>query len=301
MSNKKGFTLIELAIVLAIIGILVLLATTKYKNHIQKANDIHAILDTRTLEGELKSQLSYEDKEYTQKEIVDKDSLKGKTIYSSRGKQEEEIPDKVYKIEQPKEYTNTVLTGTFFADKTGTVYYTPEEVKTKPDTPEKPDKTEVGTEELPEEPKIPNGLYRMYRFDGETELRPQTIYGGKASELSSDSVYGGKYDGTFDFDYLDVILVTEGGKKQTLLIDHSNIDDYPIVTIVGKEKGNEFILEDSKGHRKTYLYNNPMGHIPGGYINFDGEIIQFKLNDKGDEIEYISRLDKSTPLAGELK
>lgn len=281
MNNKKGFTLLELVIVIAIIGILVLLAAPRYLNHVEEAKDVHIVSDTRTLENELKSQLAYKNTEYKQKEVVDKDSLEDKKIYSSRGKQTEEIPDKVYKIEQPKEYTNTVLTGTFFANREGTVYYTPEKVETKPeDTPN------TGKPEQPEEPKIPNGLYRMYRFDGETELSLQTVYGRKA-------------EGKLNFDYLDMVLVTDDGKNQTLLIDHSNTVDYPIVKIVDIEHGKDFILEDSKGHRKTYSYNNPMGHIPGGFINFKNQIIQFRAN--GSEIEYISILDKNTPLEGELK
>lgn len=294
MNNKKGFTLLELVIVIAIIGVLVLLAAPKYLNHVEEAKDVHIVADTRTLENELKSQLAYNNTEYKQKEVVDKDSLEDKKIYSSRGKQVEEIPETVYKIEKPKDYTNTVLTGTFFANKEGTVYYTPGEVDTKPEAT-----TQTGKQEQPEEPKIPNGLYRMYRFDGETELSLQTVYGRKASELSPDSAYGGKFEGTLNFDYLDVVLVTDNGKTQTLLIDHSNTVDYPIVRIVDIERGKAFILEDSKGHRKTYSYNNPMGHIPGGFIDFTNKVIQFRAN--GDEIEYISILDKNTPLEGELK
>lgn len=293
MNNKKGFTLLELVIVIAIIGVLVLLAAPKYLNHVEEAKDVHIVSDTRTLENELKSQLAYKNTEYKQKEVVDKDSLEDKKIYSSRGKQVEEITEPVYKIEKPKDYTNTVLTGTFFANKEGTVYYTPEEVDTKPE-----DTTQTGKPEQPEEPKIPNGLYRMYRFDGETELSLQTIYGRKASELSPDSAYGGKFEGTLNFDYLDVVLVTEDGKTQTLLIDHSDIIDYPIVKIV-EAKGYDFTLEDSKGNKKTYSYHSPTGHIPGGFIDFTNKVIQFRAN--GDEIEYISILDNNTALEGELK
>jgi hypothetical protein len=280
MNNKKGFTLLELVIVIAIIGVLVLLAAPKYLNHVEEAKDVHIVSDTRTLENELKSQLAYKNTEYKQKEVVDKDSLEDKKIYSSRGKQVEEITEPVYKIEKPKDYTNTVLTGTFFANKEGTVYYTPEEVDTKPeDTPN------TGKPEQPEEPKIPNGLYRMNRFNGE-------------SELSLENVYGRKAEGKLNFDYLDLVMVLNDGKTQTLLIDHSDIIDYPIVKIV-EAKGYDFTLEDSQGNQKTYSYHSPTGHIPGGFINFKNQIIQFRAN--GDEIEYISILDNNTALEGELK
>lgn len=284
MNNKKGFTFLELVIVIAIIGVLVLLAAPKYLNHVEEAKDVHIVSDTRTLENELKSQLAYKNTEYRQKEVVDKDSLEDKKIYSSRGKQVEEITETVYKIEKPKEYTNTVLTGTFFASKDGTVYYTPEEVDTKPE-----DTSKTGKPEQPKKPTIPTGLYRMNRFNGESELSLETIYGRKA-------------EGKLNYDYLDVILVRNNGDTQTetLLIDHSNTVDYPIVKIVNVE-GMKFTLEDSKGNRKTYTDTNPGGHIPGGFVDFMGMVIQFKTNDKGDEIEWISRLDKSTPLAGELK
>lgn len=280
MNNKKGFTLLELVIVIAIIGVLVLLAAPKYLNHVEEAKDVHIVADTRTLENELKSHLAYKNTEYKQKEVVDKDSLEDKKIYSSRGKQVEEITEPVYKIEKPKDYTNTVLTGTFFANKEGTVYYTPEEVDTKPeDTPN------TGKPEQPEEPKIPNGLYRMNRFDGD-------------SELSLQNIYGRKTEGKANFDYLDMVMITDDGKNQTLIIDHSNTTDYPVVKIT-KVNGYDFILEDSKGNQKTYSYHSKMGHIPGGFVDFNNQTIQFKAN--GNEIEFISILDKNTSLEGELK
>lgn len=280
MNNKKGFTLLELVIVIAIIGILVLLAAPKYLNHVEEAKDVHIVADTRTLENELKSHLAYKNTEYKQKEVVDKDSLEDKKIYSSRGKQVEEITEPVYKIEKPKEYTNTVLTGTFFASKDGTTYYTPEKVETKPE-----DTTQTGKPEQPEEPKIPNGLYRMNRFDGD-------------SELSLQNIYGRKTEGKANFDYLDMVMITDDGKNQTLIIDHSNTTDYPVVKIT-KVNGYDFTLEDSQGNQKTYSYHSPTGHIPGGFVDFNNQTIQFKAN--GNEIEFISILDKNTSLEGELK
>lgn len=51
--NKKGFTLIELLTVIAILGILVLLAAPKFLGYTEKANIAHIKSDVKTYETQL--------------------------------------------------------------------------------------------------------------------------------------------------------------------------------------------------------------------------------------------------------
>ena len=52
-NKNKGFTLIELIVVMAIIAILVLLATPKLMGHTQKARKTHIIHDIKVAEDKI--------------------------------------------------------------------------------------------------------------------------------------------------------------------------------------------------------------------------------------------------------
>lgn len=120
--SKKGFTLIELVISMAIIAVLLLLATGRYRHHVERAKDIHIIADTSSLQQELKTELLHDNKEF-KGNPVDKNTLVGKKIYSAR-KLEDEIPaEQLYEVQNPKEYLNTVLTGKFIASANADTYY----------------------------------------------------------------------------------------------------------------------------------------------------------------------------------
>lgn len=53
LKNRKGFTLIELIIVIAIIAVLVLLAAPKFMNYVQEARAVAVKQDCKTLENAL--------------------------------------------------------------------------------------------------------------------------------------------------------------------------------------------------------------------------------------------------------
>lgn len=132
--SKKGFTLIELVIAMAIIAVLLLLATGRYRHHVERANDIHIIADTNSLQKELKTELLHENKEF-KGNPVDKNNLVGKKIYSAR-KIEEEIPEEeLYEVNNPKEYLNTVLTGKFIASANADTYYVDNSTKSNKPNP----------------------------------------------------------------------------------------------------------------------------------------------------------------------
>lgn len=132
--SKKGFTLIELVISMAIIAVLLLLATGRYRHHVEKANDIHIIADTNSLQKELKTELLHENTEF-KGDPVDKNTLVGKKIYSAR-KIEEELPqEELYEVKNPEEHINTVLTGKFIASANADTYYVDNSTKSNKPNP----------------------------------------------------------------------------------------------------------------------------------------------------------------------
>ena len=58
LKNKKGFTLIELLTVIAILGILVLLAAPKFLGYTAQASEARAKADIKTFETAIASKLA---------------------------------------------------------------------------------------------------------------------------------------------------------------------------------------------------------------------------------------------------
>lgn len=131
--STSGFTLIELIITLAIIAVLLLIATSNYRKHISDANEALIISDTNKMSTVIKSEIAH-DKNPLSKDPIIKRKLMGATVYSGRQKELGLPAEKLYNIENPKKHLNTTLKGQFVATADGDAYYIQRNTSTKPNT-----------------------------------------------------------------------------------------------------------------------------------------------------------------------
>ena len=127
--DKKAFTLIEVIVVVAVIGILVLLAVPRFIGHSQRAELARIQHDVKMMEREMGAELINKDDDFNDwgnniknlNQLVQDDEL-----FEKEGVAEAVDPiDETYKV-IPKEYKdkiNTKLKGTFYANSAGKVYY----------------------------------------------------------------------------------------------------------------------------------------------------------------------------------
>ena len=127
--DKKAFTLIEVLVVVAIIGILALLALPRFIGQTQKAELVRIQHDVKAMEKEIGAKLINGDNEFNKWENNSKDLnqlVQDKELFERGGVAKEIEPTGgTYKI-VPKEYKdkiNTKLKGTFYANSGGKVYY----------------------------------------------------------------------------------------------------------------------------------------------------------------------------------
>ena len=127
--DKKAFTLIEVLVVVAIIGILALLALPRFIGHTQKAELVRIQHDVKAMEKEIGTEFANGEDEFNKWENNSKDLnqlVKDKELFEKEGVAKEvDSTDGTYKI-VPKEYKdkiNTKLKGTFYANSGGKVYY----------------------------------------------------------------------------------------------------------------------------------------------------------------------------------
>lgn len=246
--TKKGFTLIELVISMAIIAVLLLLATGQYRHHVEKANDIHKIADTNSLQKELKTELLHENKEF-KGNPVDKNTLVGKKIYSAR-KIEEELPqEELYEVKNPKEYLNTVLTGKFIASANADTYYV--DNGSKPNSSLFPDFGDDGKTDIIEQDtktcsedlyKNLKGNYRVIQH-----INPDKIYLQKSDGTQTEVEK--KCLNTPDLTPFNI--VNQNGKDGTVVLDYNTTPKYVITYY---EDGDDFIdLQDHNDPEKGIL------------------------------------------------
>lgn len=281
--SKKGFTLIELVISMAIIAVLLLLATGRYRHHVERAKDIHIIADTSSLQQELKTELLHDNKEF-KGNPVDKNTLVGKKIYSAR-KLEDEIPaEQLYEVQNPKEYLNTVLTGKFIASANADTYYV--DNGNKPNTGLFPD--HYGDKKDVIEPY--KGYLRATGTSGTFEKPDGASLNNIARQLS----------GYNEFDVLHTDINSHRVKALEIII-HKDTDKYPIVKL--KLAGTDVELTDSKGKTVKYKLASDTKIFNHGNQTLENEMVvqASPTNFEGGELDVISVLDSSTPLQGELK
>lgn len=128
IKNEKGFTIIELIFVIAVLAILVLLATPKFMGYTQEAkvtqikNDIKAYENFVTV-----SQLEKDDiiKEWKVVLPSERVSFNGK-VYDKRD--EISLPTEILYVIPKTKYVNSRLEGTFLMGKNSNVYYSTEKL-----------------------------------------------------------------------------------------------------------------------------------------------------------------------------
>lgn len=128
MKNKKGFTLIELIVVIIVIGVLVLLAAPKFLGYTEKAKLTQIQNDVKAMENSVEVYLSNSDNRFDNWTDSDKDLNEiaaGGKLFEVSGLVEEVDTSKNYKIvpDEIKNKVNTKLTGAFYSDDSAKVYY----------------------------------------------------------------------------------------------------------------------------------------------------------------------------------
>jgi len=144
-SNKKGFTLIELIVVIAVIGVLVLLAVPRVIGHLENAKLTRIRYDVKVMETYIAKDLIKSNSEFISWDNSNKDlglSVLNKSLYETAGVAKKidksavtltfsgvggtlEINDGYKMI--PANYKpqiKTKLSGTFYSNENGKVYYT---------------------------------------------------------------------------------------------------------------------------------------------------------------------------------
>lgn len=131
LNSKKGFTIIELIVVIAVLGILILLAAPKFLGYLEKSEITNIQNDTKVLENIVTLEIA-NDKYVEENELVKVNSLldlayEGKLFNSKgqvtnidgKGKKEtySKVSDEILKD------SGTKLDGTFYLGSGGTVYY----------------------------------------------------------------------------------------------------------------------------------------------------------------------------------
>lgn len=130
MKTKKGFTLIELIVVMAVIGILVLLAAPKFMGFTQRAKETQIIHDVKVAENAVTEHLVKNNELPSTWKNVATDELnlfatEGK-VYSREGLSSEVEDEELYKQVDAQflsQRINTDLKGKFYTNKEGTVYF----------------------------------------------------------------------------------------------------------------------------------------------------------------------------------
>lgn len=137
--NKRGFTLVELIVVIAIIGILVLLATPKFTGYTQEAHKANIINDIKVLENKIEEYLIKNNDNLpddwttlADNSVLEMAKSENK-LYSIKGLVED-VPTGTFK-EVPNDFMNSKLKGEFYVNELdATVYYINDKLEMPKDT-----------------------------------------------------------------------------------------------------------------------------------------------------------------------
>lgn len=126
---KKGFTIIELIVVISVLGVLVLLASGYFIGYAEKAKITQIKSDSKSYEIFIGAERQRDESYHTNWNLVDPDDLRDKitegVLYDKKGLVEDEnvISDDMPYYEIPDKLINTHLDGLFIYAEDGKVYY----------------------------------------------------------------------------------------------------------------------------------------------------------------------------------
>ena len=239
----KGFTIIELIVVIAVLGILVLIAYPRFNNYLEKAELARIQNDIKTAENSLLSHLVDTDElpaDWGDVPTSELGELASESkLYNKKGLANG-IEANSYKIiddEFIKDNVHSKLKGNFFGNNEGQVYYSDDEVEGIPSLGEIPEEYKVAQDtdfnwtvdnEAPySETKDETGYYQ-YKGGEEYVIIPETIQGIKVDNYykmfgaSSSPVKGVASDSV---DVVNMNSMFESTRSTELSVEHLKTDD----------------------------------------------------------------------------
>lgn len=229
--STKGFTLIELIITLAIIAVLLLIATSSYRKHVSDANETLIISDTNKMSTAIKSEILHDKKPLSERPIS-RLMLGNVTVYSGRQKELGLPNEKLYNIENPRKHLNTTLKGQFVATADGEAYYLLRKPSTKPNTG-------IVTPPLPppvcpeEELNKLNGNYRIIMNPDYTTYIQESS--GSLVKIDLRCLKGDTF--------INNIIYFQGPNG----VEQLSVAKDPIIQVI-KQEGNIITLQDKDGN-----------------------------------------------------
>lgn len=288
--NKKAFTILELIVVIAVIGILVLLAMPSFSGYVEKAHLSHIKNDTKVAENVMDDKLIHKDKLPVDWEYVTDEYLtnvaKEDRLYETRGLVNVEKGIQTTNGEfarLPDGTFNTRLKGSFYSNQGGKVYYERNKAGKlinpgEPGNPDEKDPNEGGGEidkiEIEVE-KVWVGLkdgestpnITIHLMNGETKVQTQELISGETKHTFTN-VNKTNSEG------VEILYTIKEDSVEGFHVSYSKIDDVNIITNTKVKSPIEEIekeLEDLKD-------------------KIDKEEIDDDINDKIIEVE--DKIDK---------
>ena len=124
MKNKKGFTIIEFAVVILVIGILMFVAKPNFMRNVEKTKLTHIIYDIKIAENHVE-ELIIMDRMPTKWEPLDSFNLESESkkgnVYELDGLATSIVKSKYQKVS--KNNIKSKLKGDFYVNLEGRVYY----------------------------------------------------------------------------------------------------------------------------------------------------------------------------------
>ncbi len=266
MKNKKGFTIVELLVVIAVVAILVLLAVLGISNYIEKAKVTRIQNDVRAVEN-VSNAYNLEHGEYDIDGFLSPIQLQEKAnegkFYTREGKEEEVDKSKTYEklSSSTKGEVSSSLPGDFVIDGDGNVGYIDESSESKPFTED-----EIG--KLIEEGYVPiaNG-HELQKIDDNNSSKQ--LFG-------EGTGWEGQYVGKLDSKFIQVKDIDLSSFSNWVPIGDST-DEY---FFAGVYNGGNYKIENLSASREEG--NGLFGHLAISHFR------NMKLNNFSLDSDYSS-------------
>lgn len=206
--GKKGFTLIELIVVITILGVLVLIATPKFLDYVGKATEVQVKNDIRAYESSIGAEM-IKDPDFIAKQnwgTISSSELQGNKdnneVFNKEGilKNNFVLANEYYKVENYKN-VKSKLKGDFLVDDNGNVLYHGTDVKVTDDGNENDNSQNPGESDGSQNPEVKT--YTVTFLDPDENLiETQQVEHGKAATAPTPPAISGKeftgWDKTFN-------------------------------------------------------------------------------------------------------